>query len=505
MLILKFGGSSVGDAQCFRNVAAIIQEAKARDKDVVTVVSAMSGVTDALLETARATASGDAHCWKRTGAELRARHMDTLAQLVRDPALLAKTQGHLENLLAQARSWFDAVLATRNLAAWQADQIASLGERLSAPILAAALQDRGCPALSVEATQIIVTNDDFRSANPLMEETRAQAREVLLPLLAQDIVPVVTGFIGATADGKTTTLGRGGSDFTAGILGACLDADEVQIWTDVDGILTADPRIVPEARPLPELSYAEAAELCYFGAKVLHPKTILPTVERGIPVRILNSFNPAGPGTLIVQEARAANGEVRAITTIKGVSLISVEGRGMLGVPGIAARTFATAARERVNVILISQSSSEQSICFAVSAQDAPAVVRALQSEFQQELLRRDIDRISSRDQVAIVAVVGPGVTRSPRIASRVFAALASNGIQVAAITLGTSMAGISMVLNQDDADRATRYIHRELGLAGSETSLNSRPFLAGTPFPPHVGEGRRVGGCERSSGDTGR
>ncbi|MGC8837658.1 MAG: aspartate kinase, partial [Anaerolineae bacterium] len=262
-----------------------------------------------------------------------------------------------------------------------------------------------------------------------------------------------------------TTLGRGGSDYTAGILGACLDAEEVQIWTDVDGILTADPRLVPDARPLRELSYNEAAELCYFGAKVLHPKTILPTVERGIPVRVLNTFNPTAPGTRIVRDARGDGGEVRAITTIKGLSLISVEGRGMLGVPGIAARTFAATAREGVSVVMISQSSSEQSICFAIPAKDAPTVVHALEREFARELAHRNIDRIWSLDNVAIVAVVGPGVTRSPLIAAQVFGALGSNGIQVTAITLGTSMAGISMVVRGEDAERATRYIHHALGL----------------------------------------
>jgi len=488
MFIMKFGGTSVGNADCFDKVANIVQQTRDRHGDVVVVISAMSGVTDDLMETARAAAEGDSQQWEATRAKLQDQHREVLEQLVRDAARRQEAECCVEDLLSRAGDWYREVSVSGELTAQRLDQISSLGERLAAPILAAVLEDRGCPSQPVEATQIMVTDDNFRSANPLMEQTRARVRAVLLPLVAQGIVPVVTGFMGATAGGEITTLGRGGSDYTAGIMGACLDADEVQIWTDVNGILTADPRIVPEARPLPELSYTEAAELCYFGAKVLHPKTILPTVEQDIPVRVLNTFNPSCAGTLIVQQAQTDGSEVRAITTIKGLSLISVEGRGMLGVPGIAARTFATAAQEGISVVMISQSSSEQSICFAIPKEDSPAIVRALQAEFAQELTQRNIDRIWSQDDVAIVAVVGPGVTRSPNIASRVFGALGSNGIQVTAITLGTSMAGITMVVGRDDADRATRYVHRELGL-GSDPGAE-----AGYGGPPAASQAEEMG-----------
>ncbi|MGQ9593447.1 MAG: aspartate kinase [Anaerolineae bacterium] len=465
MWVLKFGGTSVGDARCFEQVADIVLRAREAHGQVVVVVSAMSGVTDALLDAARAAARGDEGTWLTTLRSLQEKHTEVLSRLVAEGPLQRETSARLQGLLTQASGWFEEIQAAAKLAPQMLDLVGSLGERLSTPLLVALLRSRGCPAEAVEATEIIVTDDNFRSANPFMAETEARARERLLPLVREGTVPVVTGFLGATPDGRITTLGRGGSDYTAGILGACLDADEVQIWTDVDGILTADPRIVPDARPLRELSYTEAAELCYFGAKVLHPKTILPTVERGIPVRVLNTFNPAAPGTRIVREAQGDGHEVRAITTIKGLSLISVEGRGMLGVPGIAARTFAAAAREGVSVVMISQSSSEQSICFAIPARDAPTIVQALEKEFARELAHRNIDRIWSLDHVAIIAVVGPGVTRSPLIAARVFNALGSNGIQVNAITLGTSMAGISMVVRGEDAERATRYIHRALGL----------------------------------------
>ncbi len=476
MWVLKFGGTSVGDARCFEQVADIVLQAREAHGEIVVVVSAMSGVTDALLDAARAAARGDESTWLTTLHSLRKKHLEVLHSLVPSGPLQEETAARLQALLTLAGGWYEEIQNAAKLEPQMLDLVGSLGERLSAPLLAATLRSRGCPAVAVEATEIIVTDDNFRSANPFMAETEARARTRLIPLVQEGIVPVVTGFLGATPDGRITTLGRGGSDYTAGILGACLDADEVQIWTDVDGILTADPRIVPDARPLRELSYTEAAELCYFGAKVLHPKTILPTVERGIPVRVLNTFNPAAPGTRIVRDARGDGGEVRAITTIKGLSLISVEGRGMLGVPGIAARTFAATAREGVSVVMISQSSSEQSICFAIPAKDAPTVVQALEREFARELAHRNIDRIWSLDNVAIIAVVGPGVTRSPLIAAQVFGALGSNGIQVNAITLGTSMAGISMVVRSEDAERATRYIHRTLGLGAPEPQGGNVP-----------------------------
>lgn len=476
MWVMKFGGTSVGDARCLEQVTDIVLGAREAHGPVVVVVSAMSGVTDTLLDAARAAARGEEAAWTAALRSVGEKHAEALGRLVPADALREEVAAQLDHLLAQAAGWLEEVQAAAKLAPQMLDLVGSLGERLSAPVLAAVLRSRGCPAEPVEASEIIVTDDNFRSANPFMEETERRVRTRLLPLLREGKVPVVTGFIGATPDGRVTTLGRGGSDYTAGILGACLEAEEVQIWTDVDGILTADPRIVPDARPLKELSYTEAAELCYFGAKVLHPKTILPTVERGIPVRVLNTFNPASPGTRILAQAQGDGSEVRAITTIKGLSLISVEGRGMLGVPGIAARTFAAAAREGVSVVMISQSSSEQSICFAIPGKDAPTIVQALEREFARELAHRNIDRIWSLDDVAIVAVVGPGVTRSPLIASQVFGALGSNGIQVTAITLGTSMAGISMVVRGEDADRATRYIHRALGLGTSEPQGGNTP-----------------------------
>jgi aspartate kinase len=295
-----------------------------------------------------------------------------------------------------------------------------------------------------------------------MEETEARVRQRLLPPLEQGEVPVVTGFIGATKAGTTTTLGRGGSDLSAAILGYCLDADEVWIWTDVDGVMTADPRIVPEASTIAEISYAEVAELSYFGAKVLHPKTVLPAMEKGIPIRILNTFNPIGPNTIIVAEPRPGRETVKGITSIKGVSLVTVEGRGMLGVPGIAAKVFSTVAGEGISVLMISQSSSEQNICFVIKREETERALKALEKAFAYEMSRRNVDRIWAQEGVAVIAAVGAGMKGTPGIAAKVFGALGRMGINVVSIAQGSSEYNLSLVVSEEEADEAVRAIHKE-------------------------------------------
>ena len=253
------------------------------------------------------------------------------------------------------------------------DTIAPLGERLNARVFSALLSQMGVKSCAVDASGLIVTDNNFTNASPLMGLTREQVQTNLLPLMEQGLTPVVTGFIGATESGITTTLGRGGSDYTAAILGDCLDAEEVWTWTDVDGVMTADPRVVPTARVIPELSYSEVGELAYFGAKVLHPKTIRPIIERGIPLWVKNTFNPDLAGTRVSSEFKRPPGVLTAITAIRDLSIVNVEGRGMLGVPGIAARTFGAVARQGASVLMISQSSSEQSICFVIPTASADA------------------------------------------------------------------------------------------------------------------------------------
>ena len=345
------------------------------------------------------------------------------------------------------------------------DAISGIGEMLAAPLVSAAIAARGRDSQAVDATNLVVTSDQFGGAEPVMDETRAKTRSVLEPLLSKGHIPVVTGFIGATADGVMTTLGRGGSDYSASIIGAALDADEVWIWTDVDGVMTANPAEVPEARTLSEISYSEASELAYYGAKVLHYKTILPAFGQRIPVRILNSFNPGHRGTRVTVEGHPSARGVKAVTSIRGVILVTINGTGMQAIPGIAAKTFDVVAAHQANVLMISQASSENNICFVLSAADAPRVVTALRSALEFELMRGHIDEISAAQQVAIVAAVGDRMRGTPGIAATVFGALGSAGINIIAISQGSSERNISLIVTERDAAEAVRAIHRAFHL----------------------------------------
>ena len=481
MIVMKFGGTSVGDGERIRQVAQIVagvargelgpsaQSAESVEfLPSVVIVSAMSGVTDALIEAARASANHDSDIVRRTAAELSRRHREA-AEAVALPEERRALLDEVEALIEEFESLCQAIHILGELTPRGLDAVASLGERLSVRLVAAAIRAEGLPARAIEATGLVVTDDNYGAASPLMEATRERARAALLPLLDEGVVPVVTGFIGATPEGAITTLGRGGSDYSAAILGSCLDADEVWIWTDVDGVMTADPRIVPDARTLPEISYAEAAELSYFGAKVLHPKTILPAVERGIPIRIRNTFNPTGPSTLIVAQPKPDRRTVKGITSIKGLSLITVEGRGMLGVPGIAAKVFSAVAGEGISVLMISQSSSEQSICFVIREEETDRALAALEAAFELELARRNVDRIWAQEGVAIVAAVGAGMKGTPGIAAKTFGALGKHGINVISIAQGSSEYNISFVVDERDMEDAVRYIHQEFELGRSE------------------------------------
>jgi aspartate kinase len=467
LLIMKFGGTSVGSGEALAQVADIVRDQAERWDQVAVVVSAMSGVTDALTEGALRAASGDDQTYRSIVTDLRVRHYGTVDALLSPngerASLLATVDGYLDEFATFCRS----VHVLGEVTPRAMDAITSLGEPLSARILAALLRQGGTRSQAVDATELIVTDETFQNAVPLMERTRVLVAERLVPLLERGEVPVVTGFSGATAQGVTTTLGRGGSDYSAAILGDCLDADEVWTWTDVDGVMTADPRVVEDGRVISVLSHGEVAELAYFGAKVLHPRTIRPIIERGIPLWVKNTFNPACAGTRIVREADTANGTVKAVTAIKGLSMVTVEGRGMLGVPGIAARTFSAVASQGASVLMISQSSSEQSICFVIPTEAVPPVVRAIEEEMSLELARRDIDRVRSLDGVVIVTAVGAGMRGTPGIAARIFRALAQGEINVIAIAQGSSEYSISLVLEADAAADAVRQIHKEVIVHG--------------------------------------
>jgi len=466
-LTMKFGGTSVGSAEAIAQTADIVLEQAQQWDRLAVVVSAMSGVTDALIRGAQTAAAGDGRTYRTLVTDLRARHLGVVDALLSPNGERSQLLATVDEYLDEFATFCRSVHVLGEVTPRAMDAITSLGERISARVLAATLRQRGARSEAVDATELIVTDETFQNAAPLMDDTRARISARLAPLLDDGVIPVVTGFIGATRAGVTTTLGRGGSDFSAAILGDCLDADEVWTWTDVDGVMTADPRLVPDARVIPVLSYSEVSELAYFGAKVLHPRTIRPVVERSIPLRVKNTFNPTFPGTRIVQQPEGALGAVKAVTAIKGLSLVTVEGRGMMGVPGIAARTFSAVASQGASVFMISQSSSEQSICFVIPIEAVPPVIRAIEGEMALELARRDIDRVWSWDDVVIVTAVGAGLRGTPGVAHRIFGALGHSMINVIAIAQGSSECSVSVVVGADAAADAVQQIHREVILGG--------------------------------------
>lgn len=462
--VMKFGGTSVGDAARIRGAAEIVTDA-AQTGEVVVVVSAMSGVTNRLVEAAHASACGDARAGVEMCESLRAQHSAAIEALISDGAERARLTAEAERIINDAATFCQGTAMLRELTPRALDAISSVGERLSARLMAGALEELGLRSVAVEATEVVVTDDEHGRAEPLMDETRARASERLLPLLADRIVPVVTGFIGATRGGTLTTLGRGGSDYSATILGAALGASEIIIWTDVDGVMTADPRLVSEARTIGEISYAEAAELAYFGAKVLHPKTLRPVAEAALPVWIRNSFKPEQRGTKITPAGRPSRSGVKATTAMSNVSLISVGGRGIVDVPGIAAKTFTAAASVRANVLMISQASSQNDICFIVNTAEAARTVESLRRAFAADITHHQVEHITVDSEIAVVAAVGERMRGTPGIAGRLFGALGRRGVNIVAIAQGSSEYNVSFVVAADAMRDAVTAVHHEFNL----------------------------------------
>ena len=465
LVVMKFGGTSVGSAAALQQVVVIVKKARDRGDEVVIVVSAMSGVTDLLLNGARQAEVGNETASHTAHQEIQAKHVQVIETLLANSRWHDPMSAEIDSLLNEFDALCHSISVLGELTPRALDVIGGMGERMSARQVAAVLECHHIAAQAIDATQVIVTDDCYGAASPLMTPTAERSQALLNPLIKQGIVPVVTGFIGATQAGIPTTLGRGASDYSATILGHALGADEVWIWTDVNGVMTADPRVVSDAHTVPQLSYAEVGEMAYFGAKVLHPQAIRPVKRSVIPVRILNTFQPDHPGTLITKDADGSGQTVKAITAIKQLSLITVEGAGMIGVPGVAARTFGAVARTGTSVLMISQSSSEQNICFVVPTSEAAKVLAALKEEMARELEHRDIERIWTQDDIVILAVVGAGMKGTPGISSRVFGALGTHRINVIAIAQGSSEYNISLVVAQGDGDEAVRCIHEEFKL----------------------------------------
>jgi aspartate kinase len=456
-IVFKFGGTSVASPPAIEAVARIVG---AETGERVVVVSATAGTTDALVKAAEQATGGDASGAQQTIERLSEQHRNLIADLVGVNGASALTE--IVDLTDRTIALLRSVALLRECSTRSLDSILSYGERVSAPIVAAVLNAKGIAAEALSAEGLVVTDDAFGHANPLLEITRDRIESQLVPRIRYGTVPVVTGFVGSTVDGVTTTLGRGGSDYSAAVLAAALGAAECRIYTDVSGVMSADPRIVPDARPLPAISYAEAAELSYFGAKVIHPRTVLPAVEAGIPVRILNTFAPDDPGTTITASTPRDHTVVKATTSLGGLGLVTVQGAGMSGVPGFAARVFDTTAAEKISVLMISQASSENSICLVVPSDSTKRLESALRKMFSQELARHDVEKVAIEAPVAIVSAVGEGMRGTPGVAARLFGALGRAKVNVIAIAQGSSELNISLVVSENDRESAVRAIHQE-------------------------------------------
>lgn len=461
--VMKFGGTSVGDASCIARAAQIVARA-ARENGVVAVVSAMTGVTNRLVEAAARAGSGDAQAGVALIEALRRQHHDALAALVPAGDVRSEVVRRIGETLAEGQRLFDGTALLREVTPRALDAISSLGERLCAPIFASAVGELGVRSVAIDAVELIITDSYHGGAEPLMDVTHERCEARLRPLLKENAVPIATGFIGATRQGTLTTLGRGGSDYSATILGAALGADEVIIWTDVDGVLTADPRLVPDARTIPEISYREAAELAYFGAKVLHPKTIQPAMDRGIRVRICNSLAPEEPGTVVAAETDRSDGTVKAIAHKTGITVLQVVSGRMFGAYGFLRALFEVFDRHRAVVDVVT--TSEVSVSLTLEH------VRSL-PEIVSEL--RSLGDVSVEPQRAIVCVVGEGLRTTPGIAARIFTTV--RDINVSLISQGASRVNLTFVIAEDRVRDAVCRLH--------ETFFEREPAQVGAPVRP--------------------
>jgi aspartate kinase len=459
-ITMKFGGTSVGTAAAIERVVRIVTRDLVAGHQVAVVVSAMSGVTDALLKSVKLAVNGDKWGYLNVIQELRDKHQEAVHLLIHDETRRAELGAVLEILHQQHGDLCEAIHILGEATPRIADAVVSFGERMSARLVAAALQEHGVHAQPYDAGQFIVTNSNFQNAEPFWDITERRIQEQLKPIIASGITPVITGFIGATPDGVITTLGRGGSDFSAAIFAAYLDSAELIIWTDVDGVMTTDPRLDKRARVLPYVSYAEVGELAFYGAKVLHPKTVQPIINKRIPLRVRNTFNADFAGTLIGAEKEEDHNIIKAVTAIRNVSLLTVSGKGMLGVPGLAGRTFLATAKAGASILMISQSSSEQSFCYIVTDDRADPVKSAVEQELSEEIARQDVDGIEVARDVGIVTVVGAGMRHRPGVAGRVFTTLGNHFINVLSIAQGSSECSISFVVAEKDLEGAVRCLH---------------------------------------------
>ncbi|MGA9098284.1 MAG: aspartate kinase [Methanotrichaceae archaeon] len=460
-LVMKFGGVSVADGSRLRHVGELVKSFN-RDNEIVLVTSALQGVTDSLLECAKKAANdGNVAEVLEFIEKLTDRHAQAIKDAIKDSEIAKEVQKIITQRLNELEKAYIGICYLGELTPRSLDYISSYGEQLAAPILSGVLRDMEIDSRAYTGSEAgIVTDSNYGDSRPLAR-TYNLIPQKLLPLKG---IPVVTGFIAKDEKGITTTLGRGGSDLSASLIGAAIDADEIWFWKETSGVMTTDPKIVPDAKPIPMISYREAMEMSYFGAKVLHPRAIEPAIKKGIPVRVKCTFDPGSPGTQIVHDDVPKADVIKSITLNKNVALLNIAGAGMIGTPGIAARAFTALATSGANIVMISQASSEANISMVIEEKQLEKAESALRSEFPKDLVKE----ISNNRDVCVVAVVGAGMAGTPGVAARVFKAMGQAGINVIMISQGSSEHNISFVVASKDAEKAVRELHSEFCLGGA-------------------------------------
>ena len=473
MKVLKFGGSSVGSAERIKNVLSIIEQTVKNENTVCVIFSAYQGVTDQLIEMGELAAAGNDK-YRILLERFHKRHRETARELI-SAQNRKKTLVHIGKLQKNLDEILYGVFLVKELTTKTLDYIMSFGERLSAFTISDTLLDKNIDNTYVDTRHVVVTDNMFGNARVDFKRTNKKIRSLIGD---KKRLYIVTGFIGATADQETTTLGRGGSDFSASLFGAALGAAEIEIWTDVDGVMTTDPKKVPQAFSIKRMTYDEAMELSHFGAKVIHPPTMQPALDKNITLRIKNTFNPSFEGTLISKKSAINGSIIRGLSSIDNVALLQIQGSGMIGATGIAERIFRALAAVQVNIILISQASSEHSICLGVLPDCAGRAKKALEHELRYELHYGQINEINIEADMSIIAVVGENMRRTRGIAGKIFQTLGKNGVNISAIAQGSSELNISMVIARKDEKKALNAIHNNFFIA-EQKILNL--FIVGT------------------------
>ncbi len=463
-IVMKFGGTSVGTGENIRHVADLVTQ-YSKDNRVAVVVSALAGVTNDLIEVGCQAKKSDEVSIQTFTAGLLKKHTDAIAAAITTKAIQKEVTQITEKTIAELEKVLTGICYVGELTPKSKDYVMSFGERLSAPIVSGAIKDHKVETQAFTGKEAgIVTDSNFGEANPLMNFTTHLIRERLAPLIDRGVIPVVTGFIAADQNGIVTTVGRGGSDYTATILGVALQVDEVWIWTDVDGIMTTDPKIVPSARMLPQLSYQEAAEMAIFGAKAMHPRALGPVSKENIPVRIRNTANPQNPGTLITK-ASAANETkpVKAVAMIKDVAMLNVYGAAMVGAPGSYAKVFDVLGKNNINVMMISTAASEANISMIIKRGLLGRAISNLEIALQER--GGIVSEVTAEDDVAVIAVMGASMKGTLGVASKIFSTVAKKGINIRMIAQGSSELNISFVVKEKDGVAVVRAIHEEFSL----------------------------------------